>query len=290
MSIIFDDTKKKFIATVPGEDGHGTQVYEGDTEREVIEKLISAQANSTKKINDLSRQRKPATPTPAAPAPQPRDLTPDEKFRLTTDLQDPTKAAEAIQKVIETKTGTSLSKISETVNDEEIERRIEEGQAETRRWLENSPVAGRYFRDVNDPTSTPEQRQQAAINSEILLNRMQLQRLAITEENLDTTFMALLEGGFFRELPASAPATEPGAPPVDSSAQPGRGDSPRQAVRPRGSTGLRNSHSSGYTTPTRETFTRADIERMPRAEYNQRIKDPSFQAMVNRLYSGAHAK
>src|SRR6266704_5157746 len=59
-------------------DGSGTQVFEGETLEELVDKLADAQKHATRKIRDLNRQAKEVA---APPAPKP--LTPDEEYLVS---------------------------------------------------------------------------------------------------------------------------------------------------------------------------------------------------------------
>src|SRR6266568_7729436 len=73
-------------------DGSGTQVFEGETLEELVDKLADAQKHATRKIRDLNRQAKEVA---APPAPKP--LTPDEEYLVSQQLQsNPSKAFELL--------------------------------------------------------------------------------------------------------------------------------------------------------------------------------------------------
>jgi hypothetical protein len=81
---------EEFTATIDLNDGGGVQVFSAPTKDELLEKLIEAQENATRKIRELTAKPVVA-PTPVAPvAPNP-----DEEAALAQELlSEPTKALE----------------------------------------------------------------------------------------------------------------------------------------------------------------------------------------------------
>jgi hypothetical protein len=261
-----------FRATIESEDGHGTQVFEGATEKEVIDKLLVAQANATQKINEQNRAlRKTVTPDPAQPETvvQRRPLTADEQFQVTEDLRDPTKAPAAVRKVVEAELGAPLETVRKRINEGDQDTAVRQGQQVAAEWMADHP----------DHFPSPH-------NSRVIINYLRNNNWAVTKKNLDLAFTDLTEAGLIQEL-APAPGEEEGRE-EQPAVQPGA-DSRGTVTRPRAaSTGLRNRNTNGAPGPAPTTqlkLTVAEIERMSEAEYREKYKDPKFRDAVDRAYA-----
>jgi hypothetical protein len=137
------EPKMVFSATIDLEDGEAVQKFEGESHKEITDKLLIAQANATARIREL---RKPAQ-TPATPPKAPlqfskKPLTADERFTMAQDLSDPEKAPEAIRRAVEAELGAPLETVREKLQSDQ-DRDLQDQDQRTR--LRSSEVRRRTF-------------------------------------------------------------------------------------------------------------------------------------------------
>lgn len=259
-------------ARVDSEDGHGIQVYKGATEKEVIDKLLIAQTNATKKINEQSRVlRNTSKPDLAAPEAAPRrPLTADEMFTVHNDLADASKAPGAVRRVVEAELGMPLETVRKVLTQEQVEDRERKAFDISKKWAAANPEF--YASDYNGKK---------------MADFLFANKWDCTENNLTLAFAELSEAGLLQTAPE-----ERGQPAPEEEEE--RIAPTPAIVRPRAaSTGLRNRHVSGGTPPAgprTQTLTVADIERMPEAEYREKFQDPKFREAVDQAYARAAAE
>jgi hypothetical protein len=115
-SVTIENIPTGVKATVSVGEGGGDQVYYGKDRNELLNQVLSAQLNATKKIRQQNKQLKlTATPRAAGPIslevePQPHELTVDEKFEIKTKLADDPDLA--IQDWFQKKTGMSVEELT----------------------------------------------------------------------------------------------------------------------------------------------------------------------------------
>jgi hypothetical protein len=116
-------------------------------------------------------------------------------------------------------------------------------------------------------------------NQEAMFAELQKRGYDLTRNNLAIVFEALQDAG---ELVEPPPQGEEEETPPAAAAPPTNG-----ASRPRSySSGMRNSDASASRpapVPRKPLVTRADLEKMSRAEYNERLRDPAFRKAVDAL-------
>lgn len=255
-----DPVDGEYIADVDAEDGSQVQTFKGATFKEVADKLLHAQFNGTRRINEL---KVAVTPDPKKPrrATEPRTLTADERFQAARDLNDPDALPEAIERVVEAKFGRPLSEVAQRLQKLDDQEAIAEITAETTKFVQATP----------DWYPTPE-------NKAALWNYMDTQNMEFTQKNFGIAFDHLMGNGLLTRKPAEVPvAPEPGA------AEP---IAPTQMSRPRGSfsaTGVRSQDVSATpASKTKPKYTRQEIESMPRDIYASKLtSEPGFEAAVN---------
>jgi hypothetical protein len=116
-------------------------------------------------------------------------------------------------------------------------------------------------------------------NAEILTAELRAQNMPMTRGNLAAVYESLLGTG--RLIPMPEQADGEVLPPAVA-APPSKPPSQPRSI----STGLRSSDASAMRpapVPKKPIVTRADLERMPRAEYNERLRDPAFRRAVDQL-------
>ena len=92
--VIERTAKKGWKATLDPQDGSNPEIFYGNTQMELLQRVATGKLNATKQIRKLNRQIKIGTvaerPAPPEPTivPQIRELTADEKFQVATALKD----------------------------------------------------------------------------------------------------------------------------------------------------------------------------------------------------------
>ena len=240
-----------------------------DSPEELVTKI--AQANleisraldrSQKHIETLKNKK----PTPArAPVDlKPKTMTADEQMSIGLDLQDPRKAAAAIEKVVE-------SRVAPVVN-------VVEQQSQALDIEERRRIALAFFR--NHPEYS------TSANGGLLAKWLSENGYEFTLDNIEIAFATIQDRLARIPPPAPAPpnALPDNAPPAN---EPNPGTPPAQPRRaPVG--GIRSDQATGI--PARElTLTRAQalemLHKRPR-EYEQWMQDPKRNAILNRALAG----
>jgi hypothetical protein len=199
---------EEYTATIDIGDGAGVQVFSAPTKDELLEKLIEAQTNATKKIRDLSA-RPPAAPV----APVALTVTtpnPDEELALSQEmLSEPTTA---FRKLFEKQVGMPIDSFKTKVERLEAWERGQREESIAREWMAATP----------DYNAIP-------ANGIKIGKWLELNRLEATAENLQAAYTDLNASGLLAPKAAAAPAapTTPAAPAPRSS-----GISTRHSVAP----------------------------------------------------------
>jgi hypothetical protein len=250
-------------ASIDLEDGSPKSNYYGATEKDVLDAVLSAQANASVRIKELKRAQHTAEPRAAVATPQVAPLTSDQAFKLTNDLNDPSKAPAAVARIVEAHVGIPLKTLGNNAT-EESQQRIAEKCGE----------AAAAFVDQN-----PEYKF-CPHNSGLMVNYIAQKNWDPTDINAyQRTYNDLRAMGLLALNTAAAEEDQPeAAPPATAVTSVTR---PRVAAVT--SSGLRAANGSA-TPVTRKKMTRAELERMPANEYNRRLKEePGFRAAVDAL-------
>jgi hypothetical protein len=104
----------KWFAEIDPGDGSAFQRFSGDSQNEVVQQLIKAQSHATRKIREQSRLIKTSRPEVAKERSidlKPRELTADERFKISHELANPAANAEAIRTVIEAEFGAPIEDV-----------------------------------------------------------------------------------------------------------------------------------------------------------------------------------
>lgn len=212
------------------EDGSNPIPTYGRTQQEVIDKLAMQNANAQLALT----QRKPAPP--AAPAPAPRVISPDQVMRATQDLDNPAKSGEAIATLVEAHTGIDLHRLA----------------------VANFAQLATQWQQAN-PDFFPHPGNKRLLTSEAqALAGGNLAR--VTQAHLDQAHVGLKAQGLLLE-PTAAPAndTPPPNTPLPDESQVQQGQRQRFATGARSASFQRQSH-----TPTRNLkYTEEQIRTMP---------------------------
>ncbi len=130
----WNEEKQKFVTSKQFKDESGNavgpvQYFEADTLEELLEKKDAAHENASVALYKTRKAVKLGTllePDPDEPILtfEPRQLTADERVRLTKDLSDPAKAAEAHRALLEAELGAPIETIRTSLRDAEIQKRV----------------------------------------------------------------------------------------------------------------------------------------------------------------------
>lgn len=237
----------RWCATVDLGDGSAVQRFYGETREQVVKELIKAQTHATRTIRENRRALKLEKPDPAQALPEfnPRTLSTDERFRLTNDLNDPSKSDEALERLIEARLGAPLDVVRATLvqSQESAERaRI---VSEAQRFVSNHPE----FKQCEE-------------NDKLMVEYLQARNMGYTARNLELAFDDLKE---------VLVLNQPAAPVVIR---------PRST-----STGLPASTSAGRAATKPVGLSVEDINRMPLDEYRRKLQDPAFVSAVDKAYT-----
>ena len=160
-------------------DGSGVQVFSGETEAEVLDKLTEAQKNATIKIRELSQAKKREL------KPDKREPLPEFKPRVLSDIdivtiqnEMATNPAQAFDKLFEAKVGATPDQIarqSALMNQIILQRQEEQDAAE-------------FISEHDDYLPCPE-------NLRAMELFMQREGITMTRNNLEYAFLHLKEEG-----------------------------------------------------------------------------------------------
>jgi hypothetical protein len=265
------DDNGDYTAIIVDGEGQRTSTFKGKSYKEVADKLLTSQVMANRRLMGLKKPDQAKPPLKV----EPKQLSPDDRFRLATSITDPSKVVEAVTEIVTAQQGISPDKIGQEFNrlsQEEQDRIIgEEARAFTREHPAYYPVAQ---------------------NRDALFDELKANGWDLTRNNLAIAYQTLMDREDLIPWPEGE-APQPNGNPGNGSGQPSNGHTgaqPAQPVpitRPRSiATGIRNSDASAQpvSQPTKKQFTRADIERMSRVEYTQRLQtDPDFRRQVDAM-------
>jgi hypothetical protein len=209
------------------------QVFEASTEAELLDKLVTAQENATRKIRDLAKTVKPAQQTT-----EKSELTADEEFILGQSML--TKPSEAFTKLFEKTVGMPLNAFKTSL---ERVNAFERAQA-------RNDASTEFVKRNPDYYAIP-------ANGNRLIAFLSANKLEHTVENLEKAYQDLNSGGLLEAKSAATNAT------TDDTAAANSDDTSRieeteqeqkviaPVVRKKAASGL--SSSSRNAAPTRAT-------------------------------------
>jgi hypothetical protein len=273
------DENGDYVVVIENAAGKVVSTFKGKTIEEVADALADSQVHANREI---SRLRKPDMGRPFVKV-ESKDITPADRLRLSNEITDPGSIVEAVEEIVTKRTGITPNKLGAEFN-----RMSREAQDE---YYGSEAIA---FRNEN-PDFYPVPQNRDALFDELKANGWDL-----TRNNLAIAFQTLKERDALVPWPDDSqeqprqeqiPATvfpQPaysnggyGSANGQTTAQPAPSPRPRSV-----STGLRNQDASASAPPPpqRKKYTRADIERMSRAEYNDKLRsDPDFRRQVDAM-------
>src|SRR5579862_7870496 len=262
--------------------GNRISTFRAKTEREMIDQLLTSQVHANRRIGAML---KPDAPPPQLKI-QPKELNAADRLRLSSEITDPNRVVEAVDEIVTARLGVSPDKLGA-----DFQRK---SRAEKDEFYAHEAQA---FRDEH-PEFYPVPQNRDALFDELKANGWEL-----TRNNLTIAFNTLLDRGDIVPWPSDQRPPEEDDEEEEEIPQPvqtnGNGNTARSngqpaasaaaSPRPRtiASTGLRNSDTSGLKPPPqprKQKYTRADIERMSRAEFNEKLQaEPDFRRQVDEM-------
>jgi len=273
----------------------GVQVILYRTEQEKFEKMQEKTVLLLRQLRKERREKALGVPEERSGGEEfnnivefkPRELSPDERFKLSQDIANPETFADARDRLIESALGAKPSVLASTLND-------------TQKFIIQQRAVENYLEFVRTSGFVDSMK-----NRELVTGWIGTRNLAPTVANFVLAHNRLREAGLLQEAPVvqqektvPAPAqaavvpveVEPKpqvpavpAPRIEGETQP---QAKRQSHVPSGLNASIAS-SAGSAPVAGTSLTLADIDKMPADEYKQRTKDPAFVKLVNQLEADA---
>jgi len=265
------------------------QHFEADTQAELTDMIVAAHQNASVALYQTRKAVKLGTmlePDPEEPILtfEPRQLSADERVKLTKDLSDPAKATEAHRLLLEAELGAPIETIRTSLRENEIQKRVVSIQGAIAQFKAENP-------DYVESQS----------NGETLRKYMEKKQLRYTVKNLKIAFDDLVNDGLLVVRAPKAAVTEPApVPPAAAAPVPPEAIPPAVTpapvipaqptdVRPKNSSsGLGRENTSAVPTGTEAPKTIGisirEINAMSATEYQKACQNPEFRKAVEKLY------
>ena len=267
------DENGDYILVIENAAGGRISTFKGQTIDEVTEKLADSQIHANEEI---IRLRKPDTARPKLKV-EPRHLSPADRLRLSSDITDPERVVEAVEEIVTARQGMSPDNLGAHLS-----------RMDSRERDEYYATEARAFREEN-PDFYPVPQNRDALFEEIRANGWDL-----TRNNLAIAYRTLVDRGDMIPWPSDEREREENQPVLvqPENARP-NGQATAQSApssRPRSvsvATGLRSSDASASApVPVKRAakYTRADIDRMSRAEFADKLRnEPGFRQQIDSM-------
>lgn len=246
-----EEEVKEFVYSVDLGDGSGKQVFKGGTYQEVIDKLLQAQTNATRKISELAKEKKDREAVEAAEAA-------DTDYVLSQEML--TKPTSAIKKVFKQVTGMEVEDFKSTAQAmKEFNENQRKQNIQTEEARKQNEASTAFLADTPDYVATP--KNGAKLQKAILLqaNLLQQQGKEINYRTLITeAYQDLLESGLLETKPKE----------VDDAAKPSETATSR-IVKPEDVTTTQRRKGSGISsrnrvaTPPKVELSEEELENIP---------------------------
>lgn len=262
------DESGDYIAIITNAAGARISTFKGKSYKEVADQLLKSQANANREISRLRKPDLARVPLPLKT--ETKELTSADKLRLSTEITDPDKVVDAVTEIVTHAQGASPREITTRLATMTDEQRDQYYKDEAVAFVQATPD---YY---------PVQQ-----NRDKLFAALKESKLDLTRNNLALVYQTLSDQEEmvpWPDEPTDGPKPNGQTREAQSSPEPNP-PSPTN-TRPRSvSTGIRSSDASASAPPppTPRKITRADIERMSRAEYQEKLRDPAFRKAVDAL-------
>lgn len=266
------DENGDYILVIENSRGGRISTFKGKTIEEVTEKLADSQISANEEI---IRLRKPDAARPRTKI-EPKPLSPSDRLRLSSEITDPERVVEAVEEIVTARQGISPDRLGARMSQMDKEEQDEFYAAEAQAFREEHP----------DFYPVPQ-------NRDSLFEELRANGWDLTRNNLAIAFLTLVERGDMIPWPSDNGETEENSnqphlvtePPAKPN---GQATAYAPSPRPRSvATGIRNSDASASPpAPAKKTakYTRADIERMSRSEFSDKLRnEPGFRQQVDAM-------
>ncbi len=247
------------------------QVFEGDSWEEVADKIASAHEQASRRILEL-RGRIPQSKPEEAFKFEAKDLTPDEKFKLSNDISDPQLLDATIDKLLESRLGAPVDRIRKSLNRIEEMEQIERARLEAQKFLNRHPE----FKPCGE-------------NESKMVAYIQTNNLGYNCDNLEVAMDALADQLVFQSPEPQPSDTDEATESINShkveqpiSSRPANATAATRGKAPTQSLFSHNSGPAGNKGKGGDAALQQEISKMSAAEFRRRVSsDPAFAAKVN---------
>lgn len=265
------DDNGDYILVIENAQGGRISTFKGKTIDDVTEKLADSQIHANEEI---IRLRKPDTARPRLKL-EPKQLSPADRLRLSSDITDPERVVEAVEEIMTARQGISPDKMGAHLSNMDAKERDTYYATEANAFRDEHP----------DFYPVPQ-------NRDALFEEMRANGWDLTRNNLAIAYRTLVDRGDMIPWPSDERAREENQPaivqperPTEATAQSAPSPRPRNVSV---STGLRSSDASASAPiPVKRAaakYTRADIDRMSRAEFADKLRnEPGFRQQVDAM-------
>lgn len=277
---VLPDDNGEFTLEIVNSRGNRVSTFKGHSMIEVNEKMAEAQVQANRQLGRLMKPDK-GRDQPFQVTPQP--ISEADRLRYSTSITNPQSVVEVVEEIVTRKQGAPPAKIGQQVAtfDQEAANRYYDQEAAA--FMQAHPD---YFPSVE--------------NRQRLFAELTRRGYDLTRNNLAIVYEALADEGqmdmgpedepgdevepqprYYPEGGSAPAANAPMTPPIAPVRQ--MPAPPRPALR---SSGLRGRDASAMKPPPpkpKPLVTRADLERMGRQEYEERLRDPAFRRAVDQL-------
>jgi hypothetical protein len=257
---LIPDEKGEFTLEIVNNAGAVISTFKGTKIDDIVEKLADAQVHANRQ---LGRLMKPAPAPPAGINAQPRVIEPADRLRLAGEISDPNRVVEAVTEIVTAAQGgvspQALGERAVFASQQEADAHY---LAEANAFMDEYPD---YYR-------VPQ-------NANLLDAELKARGIGLNRNTLATLFEELRGQG--RMIMEPLPGDGEVLPPEDAAPPPAPTPRPRSI-----SSGLRSSDANASKpapAPRKPLVTREEIEKMSRAEYNEKLRNPAFRQAVDAL-------
>ena len=262
------DENGDIVAVIENTKGIPVSTFKGKSIKEVADKILESQAEANLTIRKLLRPDSGRKPLKV----QRKELTPDDRFRLAAEMTDPAKVVDAVTEIVTAQQGVAPDVLGSSLEGMDQTSINTYYQTEARAFVNENPD---YYPDDEQ------------VNMRALFAELEARGWDLTRNNLSMVYQHLNAEKKMIPWPTGEDLPVPESPVLaNGTPEPNPPRPTTPITRPRSiSTGIRSSdaHASAPPPPPKTKLTRADIEKMPRSEYMDRLRDPAFRREVDAL-------
>jgi hypothetical protein len=263
------DDNGDYILVIENSQGGRISTFKGKTIEEVTEKLADSQIHANEEI---IRLRKPDAARPKLTL-EPKQLSAADRLRLSSEITDPDRVVEAIEEVVTARQGIAPDKVGKKLSQMDDYERDQFYADESLAFRNEHP----------DFYPVPQ-------NRDALFDEMKANGWDLTRNNLAIAFQTLMDRGDMIPWPNDEREREVNQPQIVEPARTNGQATAQSAPSPRPrsvATGIRSSDASASAPlPAKKVakYTRAEIEKMSRAEFADKLRnEPGFRQQIDAM-------